>query len=144
VLAAAVGGRFAHFATAFASIFDVAIERAVQLLDWIDDASRWEPGPLAGTALIHFPAGPACAGADTGFVRVEPGVLFPWHEHNGEETNLVLQGACLDSNGTTYSRGEVFVNQGDTEHDFRACGDVDYIFAVRVFDGVDFAKPKPS
>lgn len=144
VIAAAKSGRFADFADRFASIFDVAVDRARELLGWIDDPSKWETGPAPRTGLIHFPAGPACAGADTGFVRVEPGVLFPWHLHNGEELNVVLQGACVDSNGTTYRRGDEFVNAGDTEHDFRAIGDVDYIFMVRVLNGVDFDRAKPG
>jgi predicted ChrR family anti-sigma factor len=144
LLQAANEGRFAGFAERFSAIFDVAVDRAKELLTWIDDPARWEPGPAAKTGLIHFPAGAACAGADTGFVRVEPGVLFPWHLHNGEELNVVLQGACVDSNGTTYRSGDEFVNAGDTEHDFRAIGDVDYIFMVRVRNGVDFDRSKPS
>jgi putative transcriptional regulator len=145
VLASCERGRFAGFAATFARIFDVTVDRARELLDRIDDPAAWEPGPMAGTGLIHFEAGPACAGADTGFVRVAPGLRFPWHAHNGEETNLVLQGECVDSNGTTYRRGDEFVNPTSSEHDFTAAdGNNDYVFAVRVFAGVDFDKPRPG
>ena len=73
LLGSSKGGRFAQFAEKVAKIFDVTLARAQELLNWIDDPSKWEAGPLEGTALIHFPAGPACAGADNGFVRVKPG-----------------------------------------------------------------------
>src|SRR5690606_32221832 len=107
--------------------------------------AAWEPGPLAGTGLIHFEAGPACAGADTGFVRVAPGVRFPWHAHNGEETNLVLQGACADSDGTVHRRGAVFVHAAGSEHEFRAsAGHPALVFAVRVFGGVDWDRARPE
>lgn len=144
LLASSRGGRFAQFAGRFARIFDVTVDRAKELLDWIDDPSKWEQGPGEGTALIHFPAGPACAGADTGFVRVEPGAMFPWHAHAGEETNLVLQGACIDHDGTRYARGDEFVSPR-AEHDFCAVADtgVPYVFAVRVF-GVSFDVIKPD
>lgn len=145
VLAGSAHGRFAGFAEAFASIFDVTVARARQLLDLIDDPSAWESGPIAGTGLIHFAAGPACAGADTGFVRVEPGVRFPWHAHNGEETNLVLQGACLDGDGTLHARGDVFVHPTASEHDFSAAaGRPALVFAVRVFAGVDWDRVRPG
>lgn len=144
LLASSETGRFAGFAEAVARIFDVTVARARELLDLVDDPSAWEPGPIAGTALVHFPAGPACAGADTGFVRVAPGLRFPWHAHNGEETNLVLQGACVESNGTTYRRGDEYVHRADTEHDFTAAeGPIDFVFAVRVFAGVDWDKTRP-
>jgi len=144
LLSSAKGGRFAQFAEKFAEMFDVTVSRAKELLDWVDDPSKWEAGPGEGTALIHFPGGAACAGADCGFVRVEPGVQFPWHEHTGEETNLVLQGRCIDADGSEQNRGAFFVNRTDSRHDFRNPDDaVDYIFAVRVF-GVDFDVVKPA
>jgi putative transcriptional regulator len=145
VLASTRGGRFADFARRFAAMFDVAVDRARQLLDLVDDPSSWEAGPCPGSGLIHFQAGPATAGADTGFVRVKPGVRFPWHSHGGRETTLVLQGYCRDSNGETYRRGDVFVNEADTAHEFRVPeeAELDYIFAVVVF-GVDFEADKPA
>ncbi|HUH04906.1 MAG TPA: dimethylsulfonioproprionate lyase family protein [Kofleriaceae bacterium] len=142
ILASSRAGRFDGFADAVAGIFDVTIARARELLDLVDEPGAWEPGPGPGTALIHFPAGPACVGADTGFVRVGPGVRFPWHGHHGEETNLVLQGTCRDSTGTTYRRGDVFVHPAGSEHDFIAAeGPTDFVFAVRVLAGVDWDKP---
>lgn len=144
ILASAQKGRFAQFAERFAKMFDVAVDRAKELLDLVDQPSAWEDGPCEGSGLIHFDAGPATVGADTGFVRVKPGVLFPWHTHGGLETNLVLQGSCIDSDGTVYKRGDVFVNQPGTAHEFRAAeGDLDYVFAVVVF-GVDFDAEKPD
>lgn len=143
VLASTERGRFAAFANRFATLFDVTVDRARALLDLIDEPSSWEPGPGPDTWLIHFDAGPATAGADTGFVKVRAGVTFPWHHHRGLETNLVLQGSCVDIDGSTYERGDVFVNQPDTGHEFRATGAGDYIYAVVVF-GVDFDVERPG
>lgn len=145
VLAGCEGGRFARFAESIAAIFDVTATRARELLAMIDDARAWEPGPIDGTGLIHFDAGPACTGADTGFVRVAPGTTFPWHAHNGEETNLVLQGVCVDSDGAAHRRGAVFVHPAGSEHEFTAAaGQPTLIFAVRVFDGVDWDRVRPG
>ena len=80
----------------FVDISDVLVDRAKQLLDLVDIPDSWEAGPCEGSGLVHFDAGPATAGADCGFVRVKPGVRFPWHEHQGLETSLVQESASIE------------------------------------------------
>ena len=143
LLDAAHGERFARFTRRFAELFDVAVDRARELLRLIDRADAWEAGPDPTCALIHFQAGPRFAGADTGFVRLRAGERFPWHRHDGEEHNLILQGTCEDSLSGTLRVGDEGVLPGGTEHDFVAVGDEDVIFAVWVF-GVDFTVPRPD
>jgi len=135
-------GRFDRFVARFARIFDVTVDRARELLGWIDDPNRWEE-LKPGSWLVHFPAGPACAAADTGFVRVTAGAQFPWHRHEGEEVTLVLQGAYRDHQGVLVGAGEEVVENGGSEHDFAAEPGDDLIYAVRVV-GVDFNVARPS
>ncbi|MBE7451004.1 MAG: cupin domain-containing protein [Kofleriaceae bacterium] len=118
-------------------------ERARALLARVDDPDAWEAGPAPGTWLIHFEAGPACAGADTGFVRCAPGTTFPWHRHLGAEHNLVLAGHADDSRFGRLGPGDEATADGDTEHDFTVVGDRPFLYAVRVF-GVDFTVPRPA
>jgi putative transcriptional regulator len=129
-------GRFERFTGPISRLFDVSFERARELLGWIDDPARWEDFK-PGAWLLHFPAGPACAGADTGFVKVTAGAAFPWHAHGGEEVTLVLQGAGRDSDGVVHGVGDQWAEPAGSRHEFAAEPGEDYIFAVRVLD-VDF------
>ncbi len=133
----AAGGRFADFTGAFAKLFDVATDRARELLDLIDDAAAWVAGP--GTSqLVHFDGGPAVAGNDNGFVRVPPSTRFPNHEHLGQETVLILQGSATDSDGRVYRRGDVITKPAGSTHWFETHAGPDFVYAVTV-GGVNFA-----
>jgi hypothetical protein len=136
-------GVYERFAARFAAIFDVTVERARELFAHACDPASWEPGPGPGTWLIHFEAGPACAGADTGFVKTAPGVRFPWHHHHGEEHNLILAGLAEDSHTGLLRPGDEPTMAGGSEHDFTAVGDEPFLYAVRVF-GVEFDVPRPG
>ncbi len=147
-------GRLDRFAARLAALFDVTVDKARMMLAWIDqpdqadqpdEPGRWE-AMAPGVSLMHLPAGPACAGADCGFVRLEPGATFPWHAHDGEEVTVVLQGRARDADGTALAPGAEVVLGASTAHDFHAEGEVGeepYIFAVRVF-GVRFDVARPA
>lgn len=140
---ASVEGRFERFVGRFAQLFECAADRARALLGLVDDAAAWEPGPGAGSWLIHFQPSPAFAGADVGFVRLAPGQRFVWHRHTGAEHSLVLQGRALDSLAGPLGPGDEAVADAGTEHEFENVGDEDFIFAVWVW-GVDFDVPRPA
>src|SRR5262245_8781259 len=53
-------GRFEAFAARVSHLYDVSVERARELLSWIDQPARWEPFK-PGAWLLHFEGGPACA-----------------------------------------------------------------------------------
>jgi anti-sigma factor ChrR (cupin superfamily) len=137
------GGRFERFAQRFASIFDVAIDRARELLGWIEDPSKWVSSGLPGMQAIHFAGGPAVAGADTGHVELQPGAKFPFHEHVGDEITLVLAGTVVDEDGTIYRPGDEIVKTAGTKHDFSAGPGEVLVFAVRVY-GVRYGLVKPK
>ena len=69
---------------------------------------------------MHFTGGPAVAGADTGYVELQPGAQFPLHEHVGEEITLVLAGTIRDPDGTTHGPGEEIVKGPGSRHVFIA------------------------
>jgi hypothetical protein len=141
-LMASTVGRFARFAARFAELFDVSIERARDLLAMATSPSAWEPGPTPGSWLLHFTAGPAYAAADSGFVKLDPGMSFPWHQHRGTEQGLVLMGQAIDTMAGTLVPGDEPGADAETAHDFRAVGEEPFILAVRVF-GVDLDAPRP-
>lgn len=142
LLASTGGGPFEAFAARFAAMFDLAVDRARELLGWIHDPGKWQPA-LPGTALLHFRGGPAHAGADCGVIRIAPGTRFPWHAHEGEEESLFLAGVARDHAGVLHTPGSTLVQAAGSAHEFESIGDEDLIFAVR-YRGVDFAAKKPD
>lgn len=141
-LLASTEPRFERFVRRFGELFDVAADRARELLGMVDQPAAWEAGPEPGCWLIHFPAGPALAGADTGFVKLAPGARFAWHRHTGRERNLVIQGQADDTLLGRLGPGDEGVAEPGSEHDFVNTGDEDFVFAVWVW-GVDFTVPRP-
>lgn len=111
-------------------MFDLGVERVRELLRKIDDATSWEPGPLPGITLMHFPGGPNALGVDTGFVRLPAGLQFPPHRHLAYEINYVLEGAMLNSDGTLYLPGEAIVSDKDSVHAFSIPTTGDTLIAV--------------
>ncbi len=134
LLGALAAEPLAPLAVPLASLFEVGEDRARAYLAEIA-GERWET-MAPGVALLHFDGGPGTAGADVGFVRVDDDLDFPFHEHTGEERNLVLRGQLVDDDGQVYRAGDTFVHGPGSRHTFRSQGGL--IFAVVVW-GVDFA-----
>ncbi len=138
LMASLGGGRFEAFSGRMASLFDVTVERARELLGLIERPASWEvAGP--GLTLVHFAGGPAFASADCGFVRLAPHAAFPVHTHAGEEVSLILAGTLTDRGlGRTYAPGdEVRASQG-SDHDVVAGADP-VLYAARATDGIVIA-----
>jgi putative transcriptional regulator len=142
LLAAVGGGPLERFAARFAAMYDVAVDRARELLGWVDDPRPWRQ-PFPGMQFAVFRGGPAHAGADCGLLRVAPGAAFPWHAHTSEETSLFLAGAGRDHLGALYVAGDELVLPAGSAHAFHTVGDVALILAVR-HRGVDFAARRPA
>lgn len=136
LMASIGGGPLDRFAARMASMFDVAIDRAREFLGLIERPASWEPG-IPGISLVHFIGGPACAEADTGFVRLAPGTTFPRHTHLGEELTLILSGSLRESTtGRTLVAGDEYVMPQDSEHELVCVGSEDCVFAARAINGI--------
>jgi putative transcriptional regulator len=134
-LMASVGsGRFERFADRIAKLFDVTLDRGRELLGLIERAASWEDR-APGIGLIHFEGGPAVATADCGFVRIAPGMIFPWHTHVGHELSIVLVGTLQENTGRFYRPGDEVPQNPGSEHCIKA-EDEEVIFATRAFDGI--------
>jgi quercetin dioxygenase-like cupin family protein len=133
-----VGGRLHRFATQTAELLDVTVERAMELLDGIDDSSVWERGPAEDVTLYHFSGGPAVAEAITGFVCVERGKAFPHHSHLGNEAVLILQGTCRDSaDDSIYRPGDITRATTGAPHRVDVLPGPKLIYLAVVFGGID-------
>jgi len=128
--------RFAEHADRVASLMDVAVSHARGLLRAIDQAGKWEPGPLDWIQLFHLEGGPKVANAIVGFIRLEPGTVFPPHTHLGEERVLILQGGYEDEDGTVYKAGELVVGAAGDSHFFTAQEGADLIYLVVAEEGL--------
>jgi hypothetical protein len=138
LMASLGGGRFEKFSSRMASLFDVTVDRARELLGLIERPASWEPG-AAGLDLVHFDGGPAFAMADCGFIRLAPNAAFPLHSHAGEEVSLILSGTLTDRRtGRTYSAGDEVVEAQDAEHDVVA-GPDGSMYAARAMNGIVIA-----
>jgi quercetin dioxygenase-like cupin family protein len=120
--------RFEMFAAQVAELIDVSIDRARELVGRIDDAQSWMKTHVAGVFSYDLPVGPAAADAVVGFVKLRPGVVFPDHEHMGDEAMLVVQGSCIDSYGTIMRRGDSIRLPPGTHHEFTAQPGPDFIY----------------
>lgn len=138
LLASIGGGRFEAHASRMASLFDVTVEGARELLGLIERTASWEL-PMPGLGLVHFDGGPAYAAADCGFVRLAPGTAFPHHGHLGEEVSLVLAGTLRDHTGRLYGPGDELVQAEGSEHDVACDGDEECIYAARAMNGISIA-----
>lgn len=120
--------RFEMFAERVAALIDVGLDKAREILARIDDHVTWTTTQLPGIFAYDPPHGPAVADAVVGWVRVEPGVEFPHHEHMGDEAMLIVQGSCVDSYGTVMRRGDLVRLAPGTHHDFKALPGPDFIY----------------
>lgn len=138
LMASVGGGRFEKFSSRMASLFDVTVDRARELLALMERSSSWELS-APGIELVHFDGGPAAAAADCGLIRMAPNSAFPLHSHAGEEVSLVLAGHLRDrKSGRTYSPGDEVVEAPGTEHDVVALDEV-VVYAARAMNGIVIA-----
>ncbi len=133
--AIALGSRFDDFADRVAALFDLPVDKAKRYLDRIDDPSRWIEGPGPGVLMLPIRPGPTFTGSMSGFVKVHTGKEFPHHTHVGEEQSIVLQGACVDPDGTVYRRHQDIMYSPGSSHSFTVIEDLDFIAAVRLAGG---------
>jgi quercetin dioxygenase-like cupin family protein len=142
-LMASVGqGRYERFAARLSELLDLAIDPIRSLLGKIERG--FPPQEAPGVSLIHFDGGPAYAAADCGIVRVEPGSMFPWHTHLGEEHSLILAGRMVDNDGREYGPGDEYIAQHGTSHDLATVGDQPVIFVARALNGIEVGRRPQS
>jgi hypothetical protein len=139
LMASVGGGAFEKFAARMASLFDVTVDKAREFLGLIDRPASWHP-EAGGISLVHFDGGPAYAAADCGFVRLEPGAVFPPHKHLGEEASVVLQGQVRDAaSGRLLGPGDELVQAFGSEHHLTCESSEPCIFAARAMNGIEVA-----
>jgi quercetin dioxygenase-like cupin family protein len=131
--------RLAGFLDRLATFFDLAHERAAELLrEASGDARSWQALPGSAARLFHLAGGPRVAAADCGLVRLEPGARFPGHRHRGDEWSLVLAGEAVEEEtGARWAPGDLVHRSVETAHAFSAVGSEPLVFAVVLYGGFE-------
>lgn len=134
--------RFAGVLERVQELLDFSEAQARELLgriaDGVEDLVGWVEGDVAGAHYYHFTGGPRVATADCGLVRLEPGVRFPAHRHQGSEISVILAGRAVERGGVMFEPGDVVVRAAGSVHDFEAVGDEPFVFVVVLEDGIEF------
>jgi ChrR Cupin-like domain len=139
LLASVGGSRFETFSARLAELYDVTVDKARELLGLIERPTSWNQ-EAGGISLVHFNGGAAYAAADCGFIRLEPGAVFPPHKHLGDEASLVLQGQLRDaSSGRLLGPGDELLQTEGSEHHLICEGTEPCIFAARALNGIEVA-----
>jgi putative transcriptional regulator len=129
--------RFERFTDTIAAISDVARGIATDWLARMDEAASWTETAMEGLHLFHIDGGPAVEGAIFGFVRLEPGMVFPEHTHLGEERIFVIQGGLLDENGVLHGPGSLVERVAGSTHEVSAATRVPLIYLNIVHEGLE-------
>lgn len=141
LLQAVAGPWWAPFARRARALLDLDDDATVALFAAVSAPDRWQAGPGDGVELFHIDAGPALAGAITGFVRLAPGARFPHHRHVGHETVLVLEGGFVDD-GRVCAAGEEVTMPPGSDHDVVA-GPQGCLYLAVVLEGLAFDGEDP-
>lgn len=128
-------GRLFRFADRVAAFFDLPRERAVGLLEAVNDPASWMPGPVEGSELMPVEAGPAREGMMAAILRLHPGVRYPAHTHHGREWNLVLEGGFREDGGHEVWPGEELEKTDGSAHAFTALPEGPACLCASILEG---------
>lgn len=121
--------RYGPLLARLAKRFDLSVDGMRQVVAEVLEHPAWQPTGAPGVSFVHFRAGPALAGTDTGFVRFEAGASFPGHRHHGRELTFVLEGVLHFSTGETLRPGDEIILGPEDRHSV-AAGDRPVIYAT--------------
>jgi anti-sigma factor ChrR (cupin superfamily) len=110
-------GRYEGLVDKLARMWDLGHAQIRALLEWMKTAD-WEPSGIPGVDVLHLQPGPAAAHADAGFVRFVPGMEFPFHDHIGQELQLIMDGEMTDNSGIIYRVGDSMSMPVGSTHSF--------------------------
>jgi anti-sigma factor ChrR (cupin superfamily) len=116
-LMAATESRYEGLVARLCGMWDLGAERVRELIEWMKTAS-WEPSGIPGVDVLHLEPGPKAAHADAGFVRFAPGLPFPFHDHIGDELQLIMDGMMIDDKGVEFRVGDMMWKPVGTSHSF--------------------------
>jgi anti-sigma factor ChrR (cupin superfamily) len=127
-------GHYEGLVDKVAEMWDLGRERVRELFEWMKTAS-WNPSGITGVDVLHLQPGPAAAHADAGFVRFAPGVDFPFHDHIGDELQLILEGWLVDDQGVRFAVGDRMFKPVGSAHSFRV-GPEGCVIALSLVGGI--------
>lgn len=110
--------RFQELVEPLAELFGLPLTQAQVVLGRADVASEWTR-EAGGLELLRVLGGGGRASSACLLVRIPFGLAYPLHLHEGDETTLVLQGGCEDSDGDEAFRGDLVFKPQGSSHSLR-------------------------
>ncbi len=108
-------GSFARVAGHVAKHLSIPEDDARKILRSLASGrAKWGQGPRAGISILPLACGER--GVKGFAIRIEPGVTYPMHRHDGEERLFILQGGLVDHDGAQVWRGDKAVFASETCH----------------------------
>jgi quercetin dioxygenase-like cupin family protein len=136
-------GPWDDYLTPLRELTELSIPSLRRLLASLLTPDAWSPIPFPGVELCHVDESPRGEEAIIGFVRIEPGAVFPEHAHAGIEYAFVIQGVLLDTAtpGVLHGPGTLRVMPPDTEHQISASPDHEPLIYLTVSErGIRFGE----
>jgi predicted ChrR family anti-sigma factor len=109
-------GQYEGLVEKLVKMWDLGADKIRELFEWMKTA-HWEPSGIPGVDVLHITPGPAVH-ADSGFVRFAPGLEFPFHDHIGDELQLIMEGDMTDDQGVAFGVGDTMFKPVGTAHSF--------------------------
>jgi len=108
--------RYAMYAERIAELFSCSVEKVMSLFGLLDTEEEWSKGPAKETHLLHAKLDSEPKGTWMGFIRLQPGCIFPTHRHLGREHLLILTGGYTNDAGDEFWPGDEDANESGTVH----------------------------
>jgi anti-sigma factor ChrR (cupin superfamily) len=117
-----------------AELLQCSESEVAQALSRVDSSTAWGSFGIEGIEQQLIAPSPAPATAF--LIRCQPGVAFPYHLHDGDETSIMLRGFAVEDSGRLLAPGDILHRGKDTPHSLVADKVLGCMFLVLLRGGL--------
>ncbi len=105
-----------RFHRRIADLLQRSESEVAQSLAHVDSPAAWNAFGVEGIEQQLIAASQALAPAVALLIRCQPGVEFPYHDHDGEELSIMLRGSAVEDSGRLLAPGDTLHRGRNTPH----------------------------